>query len=217
MRPGNNGSDTFRIELIRKTIHLCSIVIPAVYWYIPKAAALAILFPLTIVVAALDLARYRIPAMEAWFTGTFGILLRSHELDKKRISLSGATYVLLSATLTILIFPKLIAVTSFSTLILCDISAALVGRKFGRHRFFHKSLEGSGAFFLTGILLIAVLPKIEYSATEYLISGAAVACGTAVEALPIPVDDNFSVPLTVGSLLWCGYTVFLPHLNIHSF
>jgi dolichol kinase len=208
--------ESFRIELIRKAIHLCSIIIPVVYWYITKPAALALLIPMTVIVLAVDIARYYIAPVESWFTSTFGILLRSHEMNKERKRLNGASYVLLSATLTVLLFPKLIALTSFSTLILCDISAALIGKKFGRHRISSKSLEGTAAFIATGLLLVLCLPKIEYRGMEYLLGFVAVVCGAIVEALPITIDDNLSIPLTVGVILWLGYTLFLPQLNIYS-
>jgi dolichol kinase len=210
-------SDIFRIELIRKAIHLCSIVIPVVYWFVPRSTAAALLIPLTALIMAVDIARYYIAPVESWFIATFGNILRRHEQDKARKHLSGATYVLLSATLTVLFFPKLIAITSFSALILCDISAALIGRKFGRHRLFNKSLEGTGAFIITGIVLVLLLPKIEYRITEYFLGFIAIVCGAVVEALPQTIDDNLSIPLTVGVVLWGGYVMFLPALNVNLF
>ncbi len=147
----------------------------------------------------------------------FGWLLRKREFDKKHKRLNGATYVLLSATIVVLVFPKLVAVTCFVILIVGDMAAALIGRRFGRHPFFHKSLEGSGAFLLTGLLAVALLPKIEYHPAEYLIGALAVACGAIVEALPVDIDDNLSIPLAAGAVMWTGYAMFLPFLNINNF
>ncbi len=147
----------------------------------------------------------------------FGWLLRKREFDKKHKRLNGATYVLLSATIVVLVFPKLVAVTCFVILIVGDMAAALIGRRFGRHPFFHKSLEGSGAFLLTGLLAVALLPKIEYHPAEYLIGALAVACGAIVEALPVDIDDNLSIPLAAGAVMWAGYAMFLPLLNINNF
>ncbi|MCK4301338.1 MAG: phosphatidate cytidylyltransferase, partial [candidate division Zixibacteria bacterium] len=71
--------------------------------------------------------------------------------------------------------------------------AALIGRKFGRHRFWNKSLEGSLAC-LAGTLVVAALaPEIAW---PIAVTGAVVA--TVVEALPLGVDDNVTVPILSG-------------------
>jgi dolichol kinase len=210
-------AENFRIELFRKAIHLSSISIPIFYLFTPRPVALAILVPLTIVVIIADISRYYFPPMESWFNQTFGWLLRSHESDQKRKRLNGATYVLIAATLAVFIFPKLIAVTSFSIFIISDLTAALVGKRFGKHRLFNKSLEGSAGFFLSALLVVAVLPKIEYVMAEYMIGIAAAIVGAIIEVLPIEVDDNLSIPLAVGGAMWTGYVLFFPAINIYKF
>ena len=79
-------------------------------------------------------------------------------------------------------------------IIVGDTLAALVGRKFGRHRFFGgKSWEGSAAC-LAGTLAVAVCtPGLIWSVA---VIGAVVA--TVVEALPIGIDDNVTVPILSG-------------------
>jgi dolichol kinase len=84
-------------------------------------------------------------------------MLRKHEMKKKKLLLTGASWVLISAVLTVLIFPKVIAVIAFIILIISDISAALVGRKWGRTKLGKKSLEGTLAFIVSGLLVVAVV------------------------------------------------------------
>jgi dolichol kinase len=210
-------SISYRTELIRKGIHLCSIVIPLLYFTIPRNVALAIIIPLTLGFIAVDIARHRNAPFEKWFHGMFGWLLREHESDRDKKQLNGATYVLIAATICLLIFPKVIAVTSFIVLIIADMMGALIGRKFGRHRFLGKSIEGSSAFFLSALIVIFVTPKIGYAFGEYLIGAFAAVVGTVFEALPWNVDDNISIPLSVGITLWIGYLLFLPGLDIYKF
>jgi len=214
-----NGTtpETYRIELIRKSIHFSSIAIPIIYFYTPRGFALAVLFPMTAMILIIDVARYYHQPTKFWFNRTFGRLLRQHEKDRNRKRLNGATYVLLAATLAVFIFPKIIAVTSFIILILSDTTAALVGRRFGNIPLFNKSLEGTIAFFLSAICVIALMPKIEYRVSEYLIGILAAAVGALTEALPIDVDDNLSVPLIVGFVLWAGYALVLPTVDIYKF
>ncbi|MBA4311099.1 MAG: dolichol kinase [Chlorobiaceae bacterium] len=202
----------YRIEIVRKGIHLISLSIPITYYYLSKPAALAILIPMTIIFLSVDLSRYYNRTMEEWYFKYFGFLLRKRENDKKNKTLNGATYVLISATLCVLIFPKIITITSFSILIISDIAAALVGRRFGKHKFIAKSVEGSAAFFITALAVIAIAPKIEYQLGEYLIGMIAAFIGTVTEALPAEIDDNLSIPIIVGASLWLLYSIFLPSL-----
>lgn len=207
----------YRFELHRKAIHFCSISIPVIYFYTPRSFALSILIPLTIAFLVVDVARYYSRPVEAWFYKWFGMLLRKHESNRDRKTLNGATYVLIAATLCVVIFPKIIAVTSFIILILADMAAALIGTRFGRHRFFNKSLEGSLGFFVAALLVVLATPKISYTMVEYLIGIVAAAIGTIVEALPIEIDDNLSIPMSVGFAMWGMYVLLAPSLNIYAF
>ncbi|MBI1804406.1 MAG: dolichol kinase [Ignavibacteriae bacterium] len=209
--------ESYRIELIRKSIHFSSILIPIFYFYTPREFALSVLLPMTAAFLIVDIARYYHRPTELWFNRIFGWLLRSHESDRERKHLNGATYVLIAAALAVLVFPKIIAVTSFIILIISDLTAALVGKRFGKHRLFKKSWEGTLAFFLSAILVIAFLPKVEYRESEYLVGILAAAAGAIIEVLPIDIDDNLSIPFTVGFVLWGCYSLFLPTINVYKF
>jgi len=182
-----------------------------------RNTALSIIIPLTFVFLSVDLARYYLKPIQDLFYKYFRLILRSHETDHKQKRLNGATYVLISATLCIILFPKIIVVTCFSILIICDLTAALVGRQFGKHPFFNKTIEGSLAFFISGIIVIAVTPKIEYKIGEYIIGIFSVAVGTFIEALPLKIDDNLSIPLVVGAILWSSYQLFFPLLDVFKY
>jgi dolichol kinase len=206
--------ESYGTEIIRKGIHLTSLLIPVVYSFVTKETALAILIPLTILFAVSDAARLLVPAVGRLYSRLFGFLLRRHEKNDAGRRLNGATYVLLSATILIIFFPKIIVITAFAILIISDTSAALVGRRFGRHRFLTKSVEGSSAFFVSALLVVAVAPKVAYLPAEYLIGSAAALLGAVVEASALGLDDNLSIPLSVGGALWGMYALFLPALNL---
>ncbi len=208
--------ESYGTELIRKAIHLCSLSIPLIYYWITKAQALSILIPLALLLGVLDVARLYHPATGRLYSKYLGFLLRAHERTEHGRKLNGATYVLLSAIICVLLFPKVIVITAFAVLIISDTSAALIGRRFGRHRFLNKSLEGSTAFFLSGLIVVALAPKIVWSPAEYAIGAGAVLLGTIVEASPVPLDDNLSIPLSVGTLMWVMYAVLLPAVNVFA-
>ncbi|MBS4035082.1 MAG: dolichol kinase [Ignavibacterium sp.] len=211
----DNGTIHYRDELIRKLIHLTSLSIPVIYYFIPTATAAIILGILTAVALIMDLGRYLSPVFGKIFYKFFGFLLRKHETDHEKKNLNGATYVLLAAFLGVLIFPKVIFITAFSILIISDSSAALIGRKFGKIKFLRKSLEGTLAFFISASIVIFFTPKIGYYGTEYIIGLIAAFVGAFVENLSFGIaDDNISIPFSVGFLMWGLYSLWLPEMEL---
>jgi dolichol kinase len=49
---------------------------------------------------------------------------------------------------------------------------------------------------------------------EYIIGFIAAAIGTVMEALPLKIDDNILIPLSVGISLWALYIWLLPAVNL---
>lgn len=194
----------FSHELVRKSIHLSSLSIPIAYYYWSRQTMLEILIPLAAVSVLLDMGRFYIPTLAKWFYAAFRPLLREHERDHSRKLLSGASYVLVSAVICIFIFPKLITVTSFSVLIISDTTAALVGRKYGKNKFFQKSLEGAAGFFISALVVITVIPKLQDGAAEYVVAiiGAAVATVVESASIEMRMDDNLSIPISMGLTMY---------------
>lgn len=207
--------ESYATELIRKSIHLGSLSIPVIYYFIPRNTALAILIPLTLIFALSDIARLHIPAFGTLYNRLFGFLLRRHELRAAKPRLTGATYVLLSALLCIWFFPKVVVITAFAILIISDTAAALIGRRYGRHPLLGKSLEGSTAFLVTALLVVALAPKIHYHPAEYVIGAVAALIGAIAEAVSgDAVDDNLSIPISIGLVMWVLYGILLPGVDV---
>ncbi|MCX8009904.1 MAG: dolichol kinase, partial [Ignavibacteria bacterium] len=122
-----------------------------------------------------------------------------------------------SAVICVLLFPKIFVVTGFSILIISDSASALFGRKFGRHKFLAKSLEGALAFFISALIVVAITPKIEYLFLEYLIGIVGAAVGTIVESYSSEIDDNISIPVSICLVMWGLYSLFLPTLNVYKY
>ncbi len=211
----DKGTIDYKAELLRKSIHLISLSIAIIYYYITKELALKLLIPFTLLSLVLDLARYVSPAYRKFLYSYFGFMLREHEINSEQITLSGATYVLIAATLTILFFPKVFVILGIAVLIIGDIFAALLGRKFGKHKFLFKSLEGTTAFFVSGSIVVFFTPKIDGNLTEYLIGFAAVAVAAIVENISYGwADDNLTIPISVCLTMELLYSLFLPNLSL---
>ena len=179
-------------ELKRKSIHLSSIAIPVAYYVTPDAWQRHFergLLALVILSLAIEVFRLNHPRTRHVFRHFFGELIRNHE----EASLLGSTYLLIACLLSIHLFPKPIAVLALSFLILGDTVAAIVGKSIGRIRLFGKTLEGSLACFLVCFALTRAVPEVPVTVA---IVGAVVA--TVFELLPVPLDDNFRIPLSAG-------------------
>lgn len=184
------------IELKRKAVHLATLIIPIGYGLTSDAAILTYLVPFFLLYLSVDLLRHFHSGVASLFRKYFfGRVLR----EKEGSTLMASTYFLFASILTILLFPKSIAITSLLILILSDTAAALVGKEFGRTRLFEKTFEGSLAFFISSLLIVWLYPGLDR------ISGSLAALGaTVIEALPIPLDDNLTVPLVAGTIMSFG-------------
>lgn len=213
----DNINVNYKIEYIRKGIHFCSLSIPVIYFFIDKSTALTILIPITSLFVISDLARYYSKTAANLFYKYFGWLLRNHEIDNQKKRLNGASNILISAIICIIIFPKLLTVTAFSVLIISDSLAALIGRKYGKHKFLKKTLEGTLAFILGGTIVILFTPKVSYVFPEYIIASLGVVVGGIFEALSITIDDNITIPISIAITIWILYTIFLPEFNLYIY
>lgn len=184
---------SFIQEVYRKATHMGALVIPMGYYLLglEKGQALAIMIPITIGMILLDIARLR--DWSIWhniFSKAFSRMIRSHE---QAGDWTGATYILTSSCFTIGLYDKPIAIAALSFIIVGDSFAAVLGRRYGKHKFGRKSVEGSLAC-LAGTLIVAVLtPGLAW---QVAVAGAVVA--TVVEALSAHIDDNVSVPILSG-------------------
>jgi dolichol kinase len=196
--PGHQLSPSVQIsfgqEMARKATHMGALSIPIGYYVLglSEAGALAILLPCFVAMTVLDLARLRGWGLWTRFAGKLiAPIIRPHE---KGGDFTGATYILFSACFTVALYDKPVAIAALAFIIVGDTLAALIGRRFGRHRFHTgKSIEGSVACLLGCLVVGALVPDIAFPVTAV---GAVVA--TLIEAYPLGVDDNVSVPFVSG-------------------
>ena len=196
-------SETFKknemitgIEIKRKAVHLATLVIPLGYGFTSDVTVLTFLIPFFLLYLAVDLLRHFHTGLSSLFQDHFfGRVLR----EKEKPSLMGSTYFLFASILTILLFPKPIAIVSLLILILSDTAAALVGKGIGKISIFGKTLEGTMAFIFSSLLIIWIYPGIDRLSGSFAALGAAL-----IELLPIPLDDNLTIPLVAGAIMFYG-------------
>ncbi len=191
-------------EYYRKIIHVFNLAIPFTYLFFfeSRFQILCILVPLTVFAIVIEYLRGHSVIIKKIFDNFLISMLRLHEMDGKY---TGATWLFIGSTLTVAIFPKEIAVISLIYMCIGDTVAGLVGRKFGKMKFYDKTIEGSLAglivCLLSGYLVQISLPLI------VVFSGAFAAM--FIELLPISIDDNISVPLFAGTIMIIASTVVI--------
>lgn len=192
----------YRVELQRKAIHLGALVLPLAILALPQPIVRVGLTVLAVLAIILDVARQRVPAVRDLIVGVFGWMMRPEELPPLGAPLvfNGAVWMCLSAAICAWVFPPDLGAAALAMLMIGDAAAALVGRRFGKTRWpgSPKSIEGSAAYvvaaFATGCA-VTMWPGATLTAALCAV-GAIV--GAALEAAPIPIDDNVRVPLLSG-------------------
>jgi dolichol kinase len=210
MKENNNQTKVPWLEIRRKIMHIWPIIIPIVYRYIPKETALLIMLPICAFYVFCDIFRHFHKGFKEFFdriiTSRF---LREHE----KHGLIGSSYFIFGALLAIILFPKPVTIASLYILIISDAVAAIVGTSWGRTRIFGKTVEGSIAFFVSGIIIVLLAmqdkPLWGHSAMQdYFWWGVLAVFGaTLVELLPTGLDDNFTIPLVAGGIMAIGFWI----------
>jgi dolichol kinase len=141
---------TIPAEFLRKLLHIAAAIVPAGYFFLAKPVVVAALLLALLVAAVVETMRFRHPLFRVLFAQLFGPLMRKTEHHH----LTGATYLIIGMLLTVLLFPKTVAIYGMFVVILSDALAAVVGRLWGKIRLYRsKTLEGTAAFFVSCYLL----------------------------------------------------------------
>lgn len=184
-------------ELARKAIHLASVAVPLGVWMAPRGVAAAVLVGGAAVALLVELARRHLRPVRYAFLRRTRTLLRTHE----RRGLAGATWMALAYAAAVLLFPRPVAVLAMLFNALGDAAAALVGKRWGRHRTaWGKSWEGFAAGVATnaGVALAVAWRAPELGLAPALAGALAAA---AAEMAPLPLDDNLRVTLAGGAAI----------------
>lgn len=200
---------SFASELKRKFIHISSSWIAFAYIFLERDTMLIILSIIFGGSLLADILR----VYSKWFNDLYmkvvGPVLRSHEVRLKGITLTGATYLMFAALLSVLIFPKEIAISAIFLMTIGDAAAAVIGKSFGRVKIFTKTLEGSIAFFTAGVLIILLAPRLSNNVDEIYLGIVAVFLTSIIEVLPLKLDDNITVPIFFGLTYLSLIKIFL--------
>ena len=189
----------YRNEVYRKMIHFGSAVFPISYYYsLSREQMLWLLGGLSALFLIGELLRMNVGSFKRFFRLIFSAIVR----DSEDHTITGATTVFIAGFLTVLIFERPVAIFAMLILSLADATAALIGRKWGNHSLFEKTVEGTMTFLIVALALAFLLPDLPRA-------GAVAAAGiaTIAEVLPSPIDDNLIVPLSAATTISFFYLI----------
>ena len=198
------------LQISRRIFHMAngSIIATAYALTLTHQQVVYILGTFACLLYLLDQIRISYPALAKKFEAGTKYLLRAEEQLKESAAIPYAMAILL----TILSFPKTIALISIYTLAFADPLSAIIGIKYGkRHIVKNKSVEGSTAFFITTFIIFTTVfyfssPELLGDWRFWLTSFCVSIFATIFEMLPLKLDDNLTIPLFTAFVLWifCG-------------
>ena len=181
----------------RRLFHMAvGSLFPVLALLVDREAFFAALITATVALVAADIVRLRVRRMNLLAQRWLGPLLRRGEESR----LTGASYVLLGTLAAFALFQRDVAVLAVLFLAVGDPVAAMVGMRFRHGRLFGKSPMGSMAMVAAALGVIALLDATGGVGFRCpFVAGAVVAA--LAEILPLPVNDNLTVPLSAGAAM----------------
>ncbi len=187
---------SWRAELARKGIHLCSSVFP-ISWglgFVERPVVVGALAACLAIGGALEAGRRRSVRVRGWFERWFGFMLRDHETT----ALTGATWILGAMLLAAAFLPTRAALAALWAGVFGDAAAALVGRAVAaRAATKGKTWAGSAAC----VAASAIGPLWLAAASPLQALGVGIAAMLA-ERPALALDDNARVAIAAGLAAW---------------
>jgi dolichol kinase len=178
-----------KLSILRTVFHICGVAIPLSYLLYGRTVALAVALSLFVIIVGADILRIT-GYLDAGFVGKH---LKKEEMKRP----TGSLFYMLGCLISILVFGKFEATASIFVLAISDPASSMIGRTWGRRPLaFGKSMEGTGAFLLSALLVLACFP---FTLPVVIVSACA---ATATELFSARfINDNLSIPLVTGAAL----------------
>lgn len=176
-----------------------------------RSERLVILGSLVVLAVIVESLRLVWTPMNVFVGKYFGALMR--EGEQRRFS--GTVSYILGCWLSFLVFPPEIAVLAILFLAIGDPIASMVGVRMGKRKLPFSSVDGSTKTWEGGVACGSVCALLAFVAVTLFPTYAFLSwpqrlafgvlgglAGTLGEILPLRTDDNLSMPLVAGGLLW---------------
>ena len=186
-------SSNIKNEFARKAIHISNAIIPLSYLYLiqDNIDMIIILAFFLVLCFFIEIARKENYLVSIFFSKQLSFMMRD---DEKKGEITGATWVFVGALFTILLIPYPYSIYALLFLSAGDTFAAIIGMRFPFIRVGEKTISGSISGFIACVIAGLIIDiSISY---QILLFGAFMAM--LIELLPLPINDNVSIPIFSG-------------------
>lgn len=211
---GNELPTRKNLQFARRLFHIANgVTIATLYWLsFTHQQAIHTLGTFACLLYVMEQIRINYPEMSQKVMPLMKFIMRAEEQLKESAMVPYAFAVLL----TIITFPKPLALIAIYTLAISDPLSAIIGIKYGKRKVVeHKSVEGSLAFFTSAFIisLFVLSATLGGFSISVLIISLVLSIGTSIfEMLPLKVDDNLTIPLFTAFFGWVICLLFGVHL-----
>ncbi len=196
------------LHIARKVWHMgAGLALTLIYMSgFPKESFISILTGILGFTVVVEIARLRNPVVNAICLKVFAPLIRINEVHKT----TGVPYFVASTLISIVIFPQPVATLALLFLTFGDPVASFFGILFKKRSIViypGKSFQGTASAFIVCALVTRIyLHSLGIHNVDLirltLLGGFA---GAFAELVPLEIDDNFSIPLVSGFIMWIGF------------
>ncbi|MGE4233414.1 MAG: diacylglycerol/polyprenol kinase family protein [Bacteriovoracia bacterium] len=198
------------LHIARKLWHISTglIIVTCYMSGLSQSVGIQILSYLLAFSITMEFLRLKNPAVNETCVRFFSPIIRRHEVNK----ISGTPYYVASSLVAIAVFPKPVAILSLLYLALGDPISSFFGVLYSKKsvRIFEgKSLHGTVAGFIACSLVTWIYLRSTgmYGLNLIRLSLLGGFAGALAELLPLEVDDNFTIPVVSGFIMWIGFIV----------
>ncbi len=188
----NRPNVTLKREALRQGVHLLAFMSVWV-WIISPTLLLLVLTTLTVAYIFSESLR-----MDGVFISPFSsIVQRLARKDELHLYAVKPLYLVIGILVPLLLFPSPISYVAVTVLTFGDSFSTLIGIRFGRHHISYnksKSIEGS----VSGFIAASIMASLFISPFFAIVAALS---GMIIESLPLPINDNISIPLSIGIIL----------------
>jgi dolichol kinase len=182
----------------RKIYHLLGgLFIIAAYIFLGRTRGLPALAALTAVATATDISRFIFPKFNDFIFRHFSAFIRESE----KSTITGTPWYLMGMLGSLFLFSLPVAVCSIIFLACGDVSATIVGERWGTVKISGvKSLQGTIAFFAASLISGSVAGVYWQGLPLYVVAAGALTA-SVVEILPVKFNDNLTIPIISGAVM----------------
>ncbi len=174
-------------------------ILPVIGLVLPREWAIVVLGALGAVFVGGEILRFTIEPVNRRLTSLVSRISTSFK-ESERARPIGTSYYLVASFLVFAFSSTDVAIAALFIAAVGDAIAALVGERYGRTSLGTKSLEGTGAFFASALVIGAVLMLAGFH-LNWLAVTVGAAAAALVELLPILIDDNLTVPIAGAAVM----------------